>query len=122
MLSLILKFITPNTGEIFIDEYDSQLSMKADKIYSLDEAREKYSKSLNIILSSDKISKEKVHDIKNIIDKYDTGTTKVMLSYRTRDVIAPINSGKDIYVKITDNLISDIKSIAGDDSVAIKYQ
>jgi len=109
-------------GEIFIDEYDSQLSMKADKIYSLDEAREKYSKSLNIILSSDKISKEKVHDIKNIIDKYDTGTTKVMLSYRTRDVIAPINSGKDIYVKITDNLISDIKSIAGDDNVAIKYQ
>jgi len=109
-------------GEVFIDEYDSQLSMKAEKVYSLDDAREKYSKFLSIILSSDKISKEKVLDIKNIIDKHDSGKTKVMLSYKTRDVIAPINSGKDIYVKITDNLISDIKSIAGDDSVAIKYQ
>ena len=109
-------------GEVFIDDYDSQLSMKVDKIYSLDDAREKFSKYLNITLSSDTISKEKVHDIKNIIDKYDSGKTKVLLSYKTRDIIAPINSGKDIYVKITDNLISDIKSIAGDDSVAIKYQ
>tara|TARA_B100001109_G_scaffold111132_1_gene90718 strand:+ start:11163 stop:14594 length:3432 start_codon:yes stop_codon:yes gene_type:complete len=109
-------------GEIFIDDYDSQLSMKADKIYSLDDAREKFSKYLKITLSSDIISKDKVYDIKNIIDKHDTGKTKVMLSYKTRDIIAPINSGKDIYVKITDNLISDIKSIAGDDSVAIKYQ
>ncbi len=109
-------------GEIFIDDYDSQLSMKAEKVYSLDDAREKFSKYLNITLSSDVISKEKVHDIKNIFDKYETGKTKVMLSYKTRDIIAPINSGKDIYVKITDNLLSDIKSIAGNDSVAIKYQ
>ena len=109
-------------GEIYIDDYDSQLSMKADKIYSLDDAREKFSKYLNITLSSDIISKDKVHDIKKIIDKHDTGKTKVMLSYRTRDIIAPINSDKEIYVKITDNLISEIKSIAGDDSVVIKYQ
>ena len=109
-------------GEIYIDDYDSQLSMKADKIYSLDEAREKFSKFLSITLSSDIISKQKIYDIKNIIDKYDKGKTKVILSYRTRDIIAPINSDKDIYVKITDSLISDIKSIVGDDSVAIKYQ
>ena len=109
-------------GEIYIDDYDSQLSMKADKIYSLDEAREKFSKFLSITLSSDIISKQKIYDIKNIIDKYDKGKTKVILSYRTRDIIAPINSDKDIYVKITDNLISDIKSIVGDDSVVIKYQ
>jgi DNA polymerase-3 subunit alpha len=109
-------------GEVFIDDYDSQLSMKAEKLYTLTEAREKYSKHLSIILSSELISKEKIHDIKRIIDKYDSGNTKVILSYKTRDFIAPINISKEIYVKITDNLISDIKSITGDDSVSIKYQ
>ena len=109
-------------GEVYIDDYDSQLSMKAEKIYSLDDAREKYSKYLNITLSSDIISKEKIYNIKKIIDKHDSGKTKVLLSYKTRDIIAPINSDKDIYVKITDNLISDIKSIVGEESVAIKYQ
>ena len=110
------------SGEVYIDDYDSQLSMKAETLYTLVEAREKYSKYLSIILSSDLISKEKIHDIKNIIDKYDSGNTKVILSYKTRDFIAPINSDKEIYVKITDNLISDIKSITGEDSVSIKYQ
>ena len=110
------------SGEVYIDEYDSQLTMRAEKLYTLTEAREKYSKHLSIVLSSEIISKEKIHNIKNIIDKYDSGNTKVVLSYKTRDFIAPINSDKEIYVKITDNLISDIKSIAGDDSVSIKYQ
>jgi DNA polymerase-3 subunit alpha len=110
------------SGEIYIDDYDSQLSMRAEKLYTLIEAREKYSKHLSIVLSSELISKEKIHDIKNIFDKYDSGKTKVMLSYKTRDFIAPINSDKEIYVKITDNLLSDIKSITGDDSVSIKYQ
>jgi hypothetical protein len=45
-----------------------------------------------------------------------------VLSYKTRDFIAPINSDKEIYVKVTDNLLSDIKLITGDDSVSIKYQ
>jgi DNA polymerase-3 subunit alpha len=97
------------SGEVYIDEYDSQLTMRAEKLYTLTEAREKYSKHLSIVLSSEIISKEKIHDIKNIIDKYDSGNTKVVLSYKTRDFIAPINSDKEIYVKITDNLISDIK-------------
>ena len=110
------------SGEVYIDDYDSQLSMRAEKLYTLTEAREKYSKHLSIVLSSELISKEKIHDIKNIIDKHDSGNTKVVLSYKTRDFIAPINADKEIYVKITDNLLSDIKSITGDDSVSIKYQ
>ncbi len=110
------------SGEVYIDEYDSQLSMRAEKIFTLLEAREKYSKCLSIILSSEILSKDKIHDIKNIINKYDSGKTKVVLSYKTRDFIAPINSDKEIYVKITDSLLSDIKSVTGDDSVSIKYQ
>ena len=110
------------SGEVYIDDYDSQLSMRAENLYTLIEAREKYSKHLSIVLSSELISKEKIHDIKKIIDKYDSGKTRVILSYKTRDFIAPINADKEIYVKITDNLISDIKSITGDDSVSIKYQ
>ena len=110
------------SGEVFIDDYDSQLSMRAEKLFTLTEAREKYSKHLSIVLSSELISKEKIHDIKSIIDKYDSGNTRVILSYKTRDFIAPINSDKEIFVKITDNLLSDIKSITGDDSVSIKYQ
>ena len=96
--------------------------MRAEKIFTLLEAREKYSKYLSIILSSEILSKDKIHDIKNIINKYDSGKTKVVLSYKTRDFIAPINSDKEIYVKITDSLLSDIKSVTGDDSVSIKYQ
>ena len=83
-------------GEVFIDDYDSQISMRAENVFSLDTAREKYSKYLRITLSSDSISKQKIYDIKKIISMNSNGKTKVMLSYKTRNVIAPISSKQDL--------------------------
>ena len=109
-------------GEVFIDDYDSQLSMRAETVFTLDTAREKYSKYLNIILSSDRVSKEKIISIKDIIAKNNSGKTKVILSYRNRDLIVPVSSKEDIYVNINDKLLSEIRSIAGNENVEIKYQ
>lgn len=109
------------SGEIFIDDYDSQLSMRAERVYSITDAREKYSKYLDIVFPSELLSKEKLTQIKNIFEKYDSGNTQIKLSYKTRDFIAPISLNKDICVKITDKLLSDIKSVTGNDSVTIKY-
>jgi DNA polymerase-3 subunit alpha len=109
------------SGEIFIDDYDSQLSMRAERVYTLVEAREKYSKFLSIVFPSEFLSKEKLQQIKSIFEKHNSGKTQIKLSYKTRDFIAPISLSKDIYVQITDKLLSDIKSLTGDDSVTIKY-
>ena len=95
--------------------------MRVERVYTLSEARDKYSKYLSIVLPSELLSKEKVTQIKNIFQKYESGKTQIKLFYKTRDFIAPINLSKDIYVLITDNLLSDIKSLTGDDSVSIKY-
>ena len=57
-----------------------------------------------------------------IISNNNSGKTKVVLSYKNRDVIVPVSSKEDIYVKINDKLLSDIRSIAGNENVEIKYQ
>ena len=36
-------------AKVFIDDYDSQLSMRAESVFTLDVAREKYSKYLKIV-------------------------------------------------------------------------
>ena len=108
-------------GEAFIDDYDSQLSMRAESAFTLDAAREKFSKYIKIILSSEYISKEKIFNIKKIIAKNNTGKTKVILSYKNRDVIVPIDSREDLFVNINDNFLSEIRSITGEDNVQIKY-
>ena len=56
-------------GESFIDDYDSQLSMRAENVFTLDEAREKFSKYIKIILSSDNITKDKIHAVKKLLQK-----------------------------------------------------
>ena len=114
-----LELIKP---KVFIDDYDSQLSMRAESVFKLDVAREKYSKYLKIVLSSDHVSKEKIYNIKEIISNNNSGKTKVILSYKNRDVIVPVSSKEDIYVKINDKLLSEIRSIAGNENVEIKYQ
>jgi len=91
------------------------------RVYTLSEARNKYSKYLSIVLPSELLSKEKVAQIKYIFQKYKSGKTQIKLFYKTRDFIAPVNLSKDIYVLITDKLLSDIKSLTGNDSVTIKY-
>ncbi len=109
-------------GDVFIDDYDSQLSMRAESVFTLDIARERYSKYLKIVLSSDHVSKEKMHSIKKIITENNSGKTKVILLYKNRDVIVPVSSKQDIYVNISDKLLSEIRSIAGSENVKIKYQ
>ena len=64
----------------------------------------------------------KIYNIKKIISNNNSGKTKVILSYKNRDVIVPVSSKEDIYVKINDKLLSDIRSIAGNENVEIKYQ
>ena len=109
-------------GEVYIDDYDSQLSMRAESVFTLDIARERYSKYLKIVLSSDHVSKEKIHSIKKLITENNSGKTKVILLYKNRDVIVPVSSKQDIYVNISDKLLSEIRSIAGSENVKIKYQ
>ena len=96
--------------------------MRAESVFTLDAAREKYSKYLRIVLSSDHVSKEKIYNIKEIISNNNSGKTKVVLSYKNRDVIVPLSSKEDIYEKINEKLLSEIRSIAGNENVEIKYQ
>ena len=108
-------------GESFIDDYDSQLSMRAESVFTLDTAREKFSKCIRIILSSEYISKDKIYDIKKIITKNNSGKTRVIFLYKNRDMIAPMDSKEDLFVNINDDFLSELRSITGDDNVEIKY-
>ena len=85
-------------GETFIDEYDSQLSMRADNVYTLSDARERHSKIIQILLSSDLQSKETLQAVKNIITQSEAGNTKVIISYVSRDLIVPIKFKKEISI------------------------
>ena len=108
-------------GETFIDEYDSQLSMRVDNVYSLNDARERHSKYIEIILTADLKSKETLQSIKNIITESEAGNTKVTISYVSRDLLVPIKFKKEISIKISDKLIQSLQTIVGTKNVIIKY-
>ena len=46
-----------------------QLTMRADSVFPISTARQKYAKSINIIIPKDEISKDKILEIKKILDK-----------------------------------------------------
>ena len=68
------------------------------------------------------MSKEKIFTLKKIITKNNSGKTRVILSYKNRDLIVPIDSREDLFVNINDEFLSEIRSITGEDNVQIKYQ
>ena len=107
-------------GEIYIDEYDSQLSMRADNVFSLDAARQKFAKSMQITIPTENMSKEKILQIKSLLDQ-NIGDTHVNLIFKTRDFIAPLASKNNIHVSLSDSLITQIKTLVGEKAIEIKY-
>ena len=95
--------------------------MRADNVYTLSDARERHSKIIQILLSSDLQSKETLQAVKNIITQSEAGNTKVIISYVSRDLIVPIKFKKEISIKINDKIMQSLQSIVGTKNVIIKY-
>lgn len=111
-------------GSLSMDEYTNSLRMTAEKLYSMEEAREMFARG--IVLTWDAVQWPKsaafVAELKNILLPFRGGECPIAIEYASSDAKAAIQFGDDWRVRPSDDLLIRLRRLLSPDSVAVKYR
>lgn len=106
-------------GEVSVDEFSGGFRVLCRDILSIDQARERYAKHVQIRLSptqSDEISK-----LSHVLEKYRGGRCRVAIDYARSDAMASLNLGDAWRVRPSDALLDHLRSVFADNNVEVVY-
>lgn len=106
-------------GEISHDEFSGGNRVIAKDVFSLDEARERYAKYLEIRLSSEK--NDAINHIAAVLEKYRGGQLRVAIDYKRNDAKANLHLGENWRIKPTDHLLQSLRDVVSEEDVEVVY-
>ena len=108
-------------GQCRDDEFTGGYSVVADKIYSLDTAREKFARRLIIHIPVGKGNRDLVSVLKEILDPHRPGRCPVNIEYEREDAIARLSLGEKWRIRLSDPIVDGLKERFGRDQIRIEY-
>jgi DNA polymerase-3 subunit alpha len=110
------------SGVIAMDEYNGDLSMKANKIIDLDSARQQYSKEVEIFLSSEFINDKTLAKVVNLLEPHKNGKCPLTIKCLSQKHIVPLNLDQEWFVNPSSMLINNLSDLLGKENIIVKYQ
>ena len=109
------------SGIIAMDDYNGDLSMKASKIIDLDSARQKYSKEVEIFLSSELINDKTLLKIVSLLEPHKNGKCPLVIKCLSQKHIVPLNLDQEWFINPTSILIDNLSDLVGKENIVVKY-
>ena len=110
------------SGVIAIDEYNGDLSMKANKIIDLDAARQQFSKEVEIFLSSEFINDKTLAKVVSLLEPHKNGKCPLTIKCLSQKHIVPLNLDQEWFVNPSSMLINNLSDLLGKENIIVKYQ
>ena len=110
------------SGVIAIDEYNGDLSMKANKIIDLDSARQQFSKEVEIFLSSEFINDKTLAKVVSLLEPHKNGKCPLTIKCLSQKHIVPLNLDQEWFVNPSTMLINNLSDLLGKENIIVKYQ
>ena len=110
------------SGIISLDDYNGDLSMKANKIIDLDSARQQYSKEVEIFLSTELINDKILEKIVSLLEPHKNGKCPLTIKCLSQKHIVPLNLDKEWFINPTSMLIDNLSDLIGKENIIVKYQ
>ena len=110
------------SGVIAIDEYNGDLSMKANKIIDLDSARQQFSKEVEIFLSSEFINDKTLAKVVSLLEPHKNGKCPLTIKCLSQQHIVPLNLDQEWFVNPSSMLINNLSDLLGKENIIVKYQ
>lgn len=108
-------------GQLRYDERREANKVVADRIFTIEEARETYARRLIISLFSSGVSPDFTFKLKEVIEPFRRGACPLMVEYSADGAKANLDFGREWAVRPTDELIQRLKGITSENSVRIEY-
>lgn len=106
-------------GEINLDEFNNSFRILCRELFSIEQARERYAKYLQIrvsVMKTDEIPK-----LANVLEKYRGGRCRITIDYAQQIAKANLQLGEAWRVKPTDALLQNLRDMFADENVAVIY-
>ncbi|MFI4846859.1 MAG: DNA polymerase III subunit alpha [Candidatus Makana argininalis] len=108
-------------GKIFYDNFNYKFKMNVYKINNINTEREKNAKRLTILIENIKFNKILLYQIKSYIKPYVFGSIPLYFYNKNNQEYNFFKFLNKYKVKITNNLLNNLKKIFGDKNVNIEY-
>ena len=103
------------------DVNNNKLSVRANSLRNLDQARQSYASELQIQLREDMVDPDFVEHLAGLLSGAGEGSCPITLVYSQPENRAPIRAGDNWRVNPSDDLIQQLQDYCGRDSVRLAY-
>ncbi|WP_457913923.1 DNA polymerase III subunit alpha [Candidatus Gillettellia adelgis] len=109
------------SGQVSFDNFSGALKMIAYQVIDINEAREKYVRRLAISLTNRLVDDQFLNHLYQFLEPYRSGTVPVHIYYRKEEESVKLRCNTDWYVTPTDRLLTDLRTLVGDNQVELEF-
>ncbi|MDY2947549.1 MAG: DNA polymerase III subunit alpha [Mannheimia varigena] len=110
------------SGSIQFDDFSGGLKMSAREVFSLDEARSRFAKSLALAISQEQLSATFIKKMTAIIAPYKEGTLPLHFYYQSPEGRVLLKGGVEWRVTPNEQMFSELKALLGGNSVELEFE
>ena len=109
-------------GALAIDDFSGSLRMTAEKLYSMEQARDMFARGISIDWLSNDSQPDFIEKLRDTLTPFCGGQCPIFIEYRTATAKATIQLGEDWRVHPNDELLIRLRRLVSIDKVQVKYK
>ena len=119
---LVTDSILVCSGQVSFDDYSGGNTMTARDIMTITEARENFVTSMDVQVDKSAIGHDFIDVFEQILTEYKDGTCPVRVFYQREEAKAMLELGVQWRVTPSDKLLNQLKSVLGDENIALQFK
>ncbi|WP_245612942.1 DNA polymerase III subunit alpha [Rheinheimera texasensis] len=100
------------SGQVSFDDFSGGLTMTGREVVEITQAREKCLKHLFVSIDADKLSQDRLQQLRQVLNEFKAGTVPVKLRYQRAEGAVTLALGTDWWITPTDALLHQLKQLA----------
>uniref|UniRef100_UPI0026050020 DNA polymerase III subunit alpha n=1 Tax=Otariodibacter sp. TaxID=3030919 RepID=UPI0026050020 len=109
-------------GAIQYDDFSGGLKMSAREIISLEEARNRYAKSLALAIYQEQLTPQFIKTLMTIITPHKEGILPLHFYYQSQDARVLVSSGVEWRITPTEQMLTELKNLLGETAVELEFE
>lgn len=110
------------SGEVRYDDYSGGLVMRVNEVYDMEHAREHYARNLLLQVGRERAANGLIPNLEQVLAPFREGGCPIALVYHNDEGTARVRLGNQWRVRPSDELLSRLRQLLGDEAVRVEYR
>ena len=110
------------SGTLAVDDYNGSLSLKATSILDIENIRQKYSKKIELLITSDLSDDKILSQLTNLLEPHKNGKCPLIIKCISDKHVVPLNLNNEWHINPSSILINNLSDLLGRENIIVKYQ